>query len=156
MLSIYKNKKDIPSEKEYVELNDLYFNMNTASLLDDRAKEIIETIDGSELISRYKIRSRFNGDVLNVDKLSSGCKTVLNVLYNPEKVFCLKECGENALDVLFGFEEGTVYSDSPKGASASAMLYSLVVSAKMNGLNAEDYLIRLFRSPDPVLPYETT
>ncbi len=34
------------------------------------------------------------------------------------------------------------------------MLYSLVVSAKMNGLNAEDYLIRLFRSPDPVLPYE--
>ncbi len=113
MLSIYKNKKDIPSEKEYVELNDLYFNMNTASLLDDRAKEIIETIDGSELISRYKIRSRFNGDVLNVDKLSSGCKTVLNVLYNPEKVFCLKECGENALDVLFGFEEGAVYSDYP-------------------------------------------
>ena len=40
------------------------------------------------------------------------------------------------------------FSDSPKGASASAMLYSLVVSAKMNGLNAENYLIRLFRSPD--------
>ena len=29
MLTIYKNKKDIPSDKEYVELNDLYFNMNT-------------------------------------------------------------------------------------------------------------------------------
>ena len=77
MLTIYKNKKDIPSDKEYVELNDLYFNMNT------------------------------------IDKLSSGCKTVLNVLYNPEKVFCLKECGENALDVLFGFEKGAVYSDYP-------------------------------------------
>ena len=36
------------------------------------------------------------------------------------------------------------------------MLYSLVVSAKMNGLNAEDYLFRLFCSDDPVMPYETT
>ena len=87
MLTIYKNKKDIPSDKEYVELNDLYFNMNTSSLLDERAKSIIEAIDR--------------------------CKTVLNVLYNPEKVFCLKECGENALDVLFGFEKGAVYSDYP-------------------------------------------
>jgi len=33
------------------------------------------------------------------------------------------------------------------------MLYSLVVSAKMNGLNAEEYLVRLFRSDVPVLPY---
>ena len=113
MLTIYKNKKDIPSDKEYVELNDLYFNMNTSSLLDERAKSIIEAIDSSEQISKYKIRSRFNGDVLNIDKLSSGCKTVLNVLYNPEKVFCLKECGENALDVLFGFKKGAVYSDYP-------------------------------------------
>ena len=111
MLTIYKNKKDIPSEREYVELNDLYFNMNTVALLDDRANKIIETIDDSEQISKYKIRSRFNGDVLNIDKLSSGCKTVLNVLYNPEKVFCLKECGENALDVLFSFKKGAVYSD---------------------------------------------
>ena len=113
MLTIYKNKKGIPSDKDYAELNDLYFNMNTASLLDDRAKSIIEAIDGSEQISKYKIRSRFNGEVLNIDKLSSGCKTVLNVLYNPEKVFCLKECGENALDVLFSFEKGAVYSDYP-------------------------------------------
>ncbi len=45
MLTIYKNKKDIPSDKEYVELNDLYFNMNTSSLLDERAKSIIEAID---------------------------------------------------------------------------------------------------------------
>ncbi len=72
MLTIYKNKKDISSDKEYVELNDLYFNMNTSSLLDERAKSIIEAIDSSEQISKYKIRSRFNRDVLNIDKLSSG------------------------------------------------------------------------------------
>lgn len=38
-------------------------------------------------------------------------KTVLNVLYNSDKVFCLKECGNNALEVLYNFETGNVYSD---------------------------------------------
>ena len=60
MLTIYKNKNDIPANKDYVELNDIFFNMNTSSLLDDRAKDIIKLIDASEMISRYKIRSRFN------------------------------------------------------------------------------------------------
>ena len=63
---------------------------------------------------------------------------------------------ENAIRPFVVGRKNWLFSDSPKGASASAMLYSLVVSAKMNGLNAEDYLVRLFRSPDPVLPYETT
>lgn len=111
MLTIYKNKKDIPTDKEYVELNDLFFNMNTAFLLDDRAKVIIRDVDSSAMISRYKIRSRFNGDVLNTDKLSTSCKTVLNVMYYPDKVFCLKECGEEAVEILFAFEKGAVYSD---------------------------------------------
>ena len=111
MITIYKNKDDIPKDKEYIELNDVYFNQNTSSLLDDRSVGIIESIDGSKLISKYKIRSRFNDITLDVDKLSTGCKTVLNVMYNPDKVFCLKECGSNALQMLYGLEEGSVYSD---------------------------------------------
>ncbi len=63
---------------------------------------------------------------------------------------------ENAIRPFAVGRKNWLFSDSPKGASASAMLYSLVVSAKMNGLNAEDYLIRLFCSDDPVMPYETT
>ena len=35
----------------------------------------------------------------------------MNVLYYPDKVFCLKECGNNALEVLYGLDEGNVYSD---------------------------------------------
>ena len=72
MITIFKNKNDIPQDVEYVELNDI---------------------------------------VPDVDKLSAGCKTVLNVLYNPDKVFCLKECGNNALEVLYNLEAGNVYSD---------------------------------------------
>ena len=60
---------------------------------------------------------------------------------------------ENAIRPFVVGRKNWLFSDSPKGASASAMLYSLVVSAKMNGLNAEEYLVKLFRSDDPVLPY---
>jgi hypothetical protein len=111
VITIFKNKSDIPQDMEYVELNDVYFNQNTASVLDEKAKKIIDIIDESELISKYKIRSRFDDITLDTDRLSAGCKTVLNVMYNPEKVFCLKECGNNALNVLFALPSGNVYSD---------------------------------------------
>ena len=111
MITIFKDKKDIPSDKEYVELNDVFFNQKTVSRIDDKASAIVEKIDASKLIGKYKMESKFNGVTLDIDCLSTGCKTVLNVLYYPDKVFCLKECGDNALEVLYGLEDGAVYSD---------------------------------------------
>lgn len=111
MLTIYKKKKDIPQDMEYVELNDVFFNKNTVIKLDERAKQIIERIDEAKLIGKFKIESKFNGVALDIDCLSTGCKTVLNVLYFPKKVFCMKECGDNALEILYALEEGSVYSD---------------------------------------------
>lgn len=111
MITIFKNKKDISQDMEYIELNDVYFNQNTAARIDDKAEKIIEIIDGSKLISKYKIRSKFGDMILDIDKLSAGCKTILNVIYNPDKVFCLKECGNNALEVLYSLTSGNVYSD---------------------------------------------
>lgn len=105
MIRVYRNKKDIPDSLEYIQLNDIYFNENTCDLLDEKAVEIIKQIDSSELIGKYKIRSRFGDDTLNIDKLSTGCKTVLNVLYNPDKVFWLMDCGENALEILYGLQK---------------------------------------------------
>lgn len=111
MITIYKDKKDIPQNKEYVELNDVFFNKNTVLALDDNAKGIIEQIDEAELDGKFKIKSKFSGVTLDIDCLSTGCKTVLNVFYFPEKVFCLKECGDNALEVLYALDKGAVYSD---------------------------------------------
>ena len=102
---------DIPDNMEYIAPNDVFFDQNTASKLDEQAKTIIKQIDGAELISQYTIRSIFNGVTLDIDRLSSGCKTVLNVLYYPDKLFCLKECGDNALEVLYRMEQGNVYSE---------------------------------------------
>ena len=111
MITIFKDKQDIPQNMEYIELNDLFFVQNTASVIDKQAEKIIKCVDGAELISKYKISSCFNDVVLDIDKLSAGCKTLLNVLYYPDKVFCLKECGDNALQLLYGFEKGYVYSN---------------------------------------------
>ena len=111
MITIFKNKLDIPNNMEYIELNDLFFNQNTTALIDKRAEKFIETIDGAKLIGKYKILSRFDDVAIDIDKLSAGCKTVLNVLYYPDKVFCLKECGNNALKILYNLEKGYVYSE---------------------------------------------
>lgn len=111
MITIYKNKRDIPREQQYIEWNDLFFNRYTAARLDERAVKIVKKIDGSNLLSKYTIESKFHKGVLDVDRLSTGCKTVLNVMYFPDNVFCIKECGNNALEVLYGLERGYVYSD---------------------------------------------
>ena len=112
MITIYQ-KKAITKDMQLVTLNDIYFNKHTADLLDEQAAEIIRKIDHSEMLSKYTISSRFNGTVLNIDKLSTGCKTVLNILYNSDKVFDICECGDNALDVIYSLPHGNVYCVYP-------------------------------------------
>lgn len=117
MITIYKNKGDFTSRNFpniiCVDVNDVYFNSITSQLIDDRARAIISKIDGAVLEEKYKIRSKFNDTLLDIDKLSTGCKTALNVLYNPLVLVNIKECGDNALEVIFGMEDGSIYSDYP-------------------------------------------
>ena len=67
MITIFKNKKDIPDNIEYVELNDVFFNQNTVLKIDERAGTIVEKIDASKLIGKYRMKSKFNGVVLDID-----------------------------------------------------------------------------------------
>ncbi|MDE7313726.1 MAG: DUF4869 domain-containing protein [Eubacterium sp.] len=113
MITIYKSKSDILPEQELIILNDVYFNKKTVELLDDRADDIIQEIDRAVRIGSYRIQSRFHNVILDIDRLSTGCKTVLNIMYNPDKIFCIKECGENAIDLIYGLDTGLVFSDYP-------------------------------------------
>lgn len=112
MITIYK-KKAIPKNMQLIDLNDIYFNKYTVEKIDEKAAEIIEKIDRSKMLSKYTISSRFNDTVLNIDKLSTGCKTVLNIMYNPDKVFDICECGDNALDAVYSLPCGNVYCNYP-------------------------------------------
>ena len=112
MITVYKEKA-IPKTMELVKLNDIFFNKFTAGKLDDKAADIIFKIDQSVMVDRFSIQSRFDGSVLNIDKLSSGCKTILNILYNPDKVFDIRECGENAIDAIYDLETGNITCEYP-------------------------------------------
>ncbi len=112
MITVYK-MNGIPKSLEVIKLNDLYFNQNTAAMLDERAAAVINKVDQSEMVGKYSIKSRFDGMLLNIDKLSTGCKTVLNVMYNPGKVFDICECGDNALDEIYALDQGRICCEYP-------------------------------------------
>lgn len=112
MVTVYK-RKSIPKTVDVIKINDVYFIKNTSEMLDEKAEEIIWKIDQSKMIDRYTISSRFDDTGLNIDKLSTGCKTALNILYNPDKIFDVSECGENALEVIYSLKSGKIYCDYP-------------------------------------------
>lgn len=111
MITVYK--KVNPKDENFVNTNDVFFNKKTSTMLDENARDVIWQIDNSELLDKFFISSRFDGTRLNVDKLSTGCKTALNILYNPDMIFDISECGENALEVIYAFDYGKVYCDYP-------------------------------------------
>ncbi len=112
MIKIYK-KKAIPESLELIKINDQYFNKYTVEMLDERASNVIWNIDRSKMLDKYFIASRFDGTKLNIDKLSTGCKTTLNIMYNPDKIFDISECGENALEMIYVLERGNVFCEYP-------------------------------------------
>ena len=70
--------------------------------------DLIQQVDEAKLTPDKHIETKYGlGTIRN---LSSGCKTLINIVKHPDKVFCMKECGDNALEVLYGLETGTVYS----------------------------------------------
>lgn len=62
---------------------------------------------------------------------------------------------ENAIRPFVVGRKNWLFSDSEKGAEASAILYSLAATACANGLTVEGYFIRLFTSKYLILPWHT-
>ena len=53
---------------------------------------------------------------------------------------------ENSIRPFAVGRRGWLFADTPKGAQASAIAYSIVETAKLNGLNIFEYLTYLFKS----------
>lgn len=60
---------------------------------------------------------------------------------------------ENAIRPFVIGRKNWLFSDSVKGAEASAMFYSLAATATANGLNAERYFAELFSSKASVMAW---
>ena len=60
---------------------------------------------------------------------------------------------ENAIRPFVVGRKNWLFSNTQNGAAASALIYSLAVTACANGLNVEDYFYRLLTSDKPVMPW---
>lgn len=97
MIDIYTEKKE---SKDWIIKNDLFFNLNTSNEeMTDKEIALIEQVDNAKLTSDKHIETKYGlGTIRN---LSSGCKTLLNIVKHPEKVVCVEECGPNVLKSHF-------------------------------------------------------
>lgn len=110
MIYIYTEKQD---SENWILQNDWYFNLYTGNgefTEDDRYW--IDKIDHADLKEGNRIETKYGlGTIRN---LSSGCKTLLNIIKNPQKVVNADECGKNVLDILFSLDNIHLYMSRPE------------------------------------------
>ena len=109
MIDIYTEKKD---SKDWIIQNDLFFNLHTGNEeMSEKDKKMIKQIDGAIFTSDKHIETQYGlGTIRN---LSSGCKTLLNIVKHPEKVVCVEECGPNVLKIIFAMDNIKIYMSRP-------------------------------------------
>ena len=86
MIDIYTNKKE---SKDWILQNDLYFNLNTGNEeMSQNEINLIQQVDEARLTPDKHIETKYGlGTIRN---LSSGCKTLLNIVKHPDKKRVLK------------------------------------------------------------------
>lgn len=110
MIYVYTDKQD---SENWILQNDWYFNLYTGNeRFTENDKAVIWQIDHAKLTADKHIETRYGlGTIRN---LSSGCKTLLNVMKNPKKVVNADECGQNVLDILFSTDGISLYMSRPE------------------------------------------
>lgn len=110
MIYLYTQKQ---MSENWILKNDLYFNLYTSNqTLTETDKKAIAIIDGAKVTQDNHIETKYGVGTLR--NLSTGCKTYLNVLKNPEKVVSAEECGGNVLTLLFKLDNIHIYMNRPE------------------------------------------
>lgn len=109
MIDIYTEKRD---SKDWILQNDLFFNLNTSNEeMSQNEINLIKQVDAAALTPDKHIETRYGlGTIRN---LSSGCKTLLNIIKHPDKVVCVEECGSNVLKIIFTMDNIKIYMSRP-------------------------------------------
>ena len=109
MIDIYIEKKD---SKDWIFQNDLYFNLNTSNEeMSQNEINLIQQVDEAKLTSDKHIETKYG--LATIRNLSSGCKTLLNIVKHPDKVISVEECGPNVLKIIFKMDNIKIYMSRP-------------------------------------------
>lgn len=113
-LTIITDKNQLnTSNLKFVDYNDIYFN-SVQLQNNETTEKILQHIDKAHYLSENTFLGRDKElGALNKTLLSTGCKTLLNILYNPDTCFSVAECGPNALESLSYINNGIAYWDKP-------------------------------------------
>lgn len=112
-LNVYTNREDIPKGMQFINYNDKFF-LSTSLRNDKFSGMVMKKIDKAEFHSRDTFIGRDKSlGALNKEHLSTGCKTLLNIINNSDKCFDVMECGQNALELLPIITEGNILWINP-------------------------------------------
>lgn len=107
-LQCYMNEFSIPEDCEIVTDNRKFFVDVTIDKLDNRVDNLLRNTDKAKYKDDIMFTDRFGYNV-PWRCLSTGGMTILNIFYNPDKIFRTDECGLNAVEDILLLNQGSVY-----------------------------------------------
>lgn len=130
-LKIYMAKSDIPEEVRLIEINDTFFDVMTSLSDTPLVRKILSEIDNAQYASPLTFVGRNpEWGQLNKSMLSTGAKTLLNIIGHPDKCFNVCECGNNALQLIPEIKAGNIYWQDPIVAYAGDGECDIVLHGK--------------------------
>ena len=77
--------------------------------------------------------------------MSTGCKTLLNIISNPEKCFDVIECWQNALQKVIQFTSGNILWENPVILIYEPTICDIVINDKSftNTMSLAEYVTNL-------------
>jgi len=112
-LKVFMFKNEIPAGT-FVHYNDDFFDNHTELMDTELCRAVLRKIDKAEYVSPVTFYGRTaNYGSLRKDYLSSGTKTLLNIISHPDKCFDVCECGDNVLSFLPELNNGMVFWPIP-------------------------------------------
>jgi hypothetical protein len=114
-LIIYSDIESVKADKkDLILVNDSFFDTNTVLQDNTLVREVLSKVDKAEYNTDLTFRSRTKEmGALNKNNLSTGTKTILNILEHKDKCFSVSECGNNVLCFIPQIKEGCIYWDIP-------------------------------------------
>ena len=113
-LHIYRSVAEVPSGIRVVNGNDLFFNVMTLLSNTDLVSDILSVVDKAKYSSDLTFIGRTKElGALNKSMLSTGTKTLLNIIAYPNRCFNVVECGSNALQFIPRITEGYILWELP-------------------------------------------
>lgn len=131
-LNVYRSKEAVPKGMTVIDINDSFFDAFTELRKTSLVEEVLFSIDKAVYSSpqTFEGRTKELGN-LNKSFLSTGTKTLLNIIANPDICFNVCECGNNALYFLSKITNGNVLWKNPVVVCSEPLTCDICVDGEL-------------------------